>query len=363
VEGQRVEDGAAGEPVSRYRGRRIEDLGIGLAGLGDIANTHLEAYRRRGLRVVAGADVDSGRAEAARRRWGLPRVFSGPDAVAEMVRCPEVDVVDVTVPHYREVRLPVVQAVAAAGRALQVQKPMAQTYPEAVELVEVAERAGVPFRVNQNSVFVPAFTALRECLREGTIGTPYYYQIENRGLWAMDHPHFAKRARWIISDMGVHHYALVHDWFGPPESVSAIAAHDPTQPQLVGENLGILTLRYASGLQGVIINNWAYRGGVARAHPREEIVIQGTRGAVTATSVDVEVSTVEPAARTHLPFEGQWFPDAFGHSMVEFLRALSEGRLPKCHGRDNLQVMAVIEAAYRSIDAGGRPVRLAEVTA
>lgn len=346
----------------RYLRREPREIGIGVAGLGDIAHTHLDAYRRRGFRVVAGADIDAARAEAMRQRWGIPKVFSGPDAVAEMCRLPEVEAVDVTVPHYREARLPVVRAVAAAGRPMQVQKPLAQTYAEALELVEVAEAAGVPFRVNQNSVFVPAFTALHGYLRDGAIGRPYYYQIENRGLWSHHHPHFARRARWIISDMAVHHYALVQHWFGPPRTVAALAARDPSQPHLVGENLGVVTLRYEDGLQGLIINNWSYRGGRLRAHAREEIVIQGDNGAITADSTEVEVATIRPPARTYPRFEGAWFPDAFGHSMYEFLTALSEGRQPLCHGRDNLLVVAAIEAAYRSVDDGGRPVALSEVT-
>ncbi len=160
---------------------------------------------------------------------------------------------------------------------------------------------------------------------------------------------------------GIHHYALVHHRFGPPETVSAIAAHDPTQPGLVGENLGVLTLRYAGGLQGVIINNWSYRGIRRQAHHREEIVIQGSAGAITASSDEVEAATLQPAARTYPALEGTWFPDAFGHSMVEFLSALSAGRPPLCHGRDNLRVVAVIEAAYHSIAEGGRAVRLDEV--
>ncbi len=348
---------------SPHSGRAPQAFGIGIAGLGGIAEVHLQAYRRFGLRVVAGADVVAERAQAMGERWGLPKVFSGPDCIQEMCALPEVDVVDVTVPHYREARLPAVQAVAAAGKPLQVQKPLAQTYAEALELVDTAERAGVVLRTNQNSVFVPAFTVVHDWLRRGAIGKPYYYQIENRGLWLHNHPHFGWRSRWIIADMAVHHFALLHHWFGPPEAVSAVSAHDPSQPQLVGENLGAVTLRYRDGLQGVVINNWSYRGSKLRAHSHEEIVIQGAGGAITATSAEVEVATLEPLARTYPHVEGDWFPDAFGHSMVAFLQALSDGRPPLCHGRDNLQVVAVCEAAYRSIAEGGRPVSLAEVVA
>ncbi len=347
---------------SRGSWRAPKELGIGVIGLGDIANTHLEAYRRLGLAVVAGADIDPGRAEGARARWGLPHVFAGPDAARQLCARPEVDVVDITVPHYREWRLPVVLEVARAGLPMQVQKPMAQTYAEAEELVGAAEAAGVPFRVNQNSVFVPAFRAVRQELLDGGIGRPYYYQIENRGLWAMDHPHFGRRQRWIIADMAVHHFALVQDWFGPPSTVAAMGARDPSQPRLSGENLGVVTLRYADGLQGLIINNWSYRGSRLRAHAQEEIVIQGERGAITATSREVEVASLQPQTVRHPEVTGAWFPDAFGASMLEFLTALSEGRPPACHGRDNLGVIAVIEAAYRSMAEGGRPVALREIT-
>ena len=35
-----------------------EQWGIGIVGLGGIANTHLTAYRNLGLKVVGGADID-----------------------------------------------------------------------------------------------------------------------------------------------------------------------------------------------------------------------------------------------------------------------------------------------------------------
>ncbi len=168
--------------------------------------------------------------------------------------------------------------------------------------------------------------------------------------------------RWIICDMGVHHFALLQDWFGLPEAVSASAAHDASQPDLVGENVGVVCLQYANGLRGVVINNWSYRGTWRRGTPTEEVVIQGANGAISATSEDGEVVTLHPEGSRRLAFSGHWFPDAFGASMLELLHALSEGRVSRCHGRGNLGAIAVIEAAYRSIAERGRSVALREVS-
>ena len=35
------------------------DWGIGIIGLGDVANLHLEAYRKIGLNVIGGAELDA----------------------------------------------------------------------------------------------------------------------------------------------------------------------------------------------------------------------------------------------------------------------------------------------------------------
>lgn len=335
------------------------DWGIGIVGLGGIAQQHLTAYQARGFSVVGGAEPDEGRRRATGERFGIP-TYAG---FRELIDRPDVRIVDVATPPWLEAREPIVRYAAERGKALFMQKPLMRTLAEARRLVEIAEAAGAPLMVNQNSLFVPAFTALEPFLRDPQfLGRPYYFQIENRS-WIdfSGHPWFAKGERFITCDMAIHHFALARHWFGEVETVFAMTGRDASQEGMVGENLSVVALRFESGVQGLILNNWTYRGDRQRHHPREEIVIQGDRGCISGDTGELRVTCQQPTPRTIVPqYSGTWFPDAFGHTMAHFMEALESGQPFRCSGRDNLRTLAIVEAAYLSA-AEGRVVRTADM--
>jgi len=332
--------------------------GIGIVGVGGIALHHLAAYRARGFRVVAGHDVNAGIFDRIRREFGVERLTTDLD---EFLATPGLDVVDLAIPHYLELRRPVVTAVARARKALFCQKPSDESFAGALALVRIAERAGIPYAVNHNSSFVPGFVAAARILRDARrFGRPFWFQIENRGsLWFKKHPHWGTRGRWILSGMAVHHVALAHHWFGPPRRVWATLVKDPTKRFIRGENIATVALEYASGLKGLIINNWSYAGPRQRPHPREEIVVLGTKGSLTLDSKEVSFDRAG-GKRTVTKVKGEWFDDAFGESMRAFLASLDGGPAYPFAGREDLAIMAVVEAAYRSA-AKGRAVNPAEI--
>ncbi len=332
--------------------------GIGIVGVGGIALNHLAAYRERGFRVVAGHDVNPAVFGRVRSEFGVERLTTD---LAEFLATPGLDVVDVAIPHYLELRKPVVTAAARAGKAIFCQKPSDECFAGALALVRIAERAGVPYAVNHNSSFVPGFVAAERIVRDRRrFGRPFWYQIENRGsLWFDRHPHLGTRYRWILAGMAVHHVALVHHWFGFPRRVWATLVKDPAKPFIRSENIATVALEYASGLKGLIINNWSYSGPRPRGHPREEIVVLGTKGAVTFDSKEVSFDPSGGKRKT-IKVKGEWFNDAFGESMRAFLKALDGGPRYPFMGRVDLKIMAVVEAAYKSA-ASGRAVNPAEI--
>lgn len=328
----------------------LEQWGIGIVGLGGIANVHLQAYRNAGLKVVGGADIDPERVKLMQQKWTLPIATTDAES---LIAHPDVKIVDVAAPHFLHVREPIFRWAAKYGKALYVQKPLEQYYENARKLVQIAEEAGIPLMVNQNSVFVPGFQAMERYLREGAIGTPYYCQIENRNWFDLSgHPFYGKQERWVLSDMGVHHLALVVHWFGSWHSAYAIMGRDPSQKGIVGDTWNVVNIRFESGVQACIINNWCYRGHLPRPHSVEEVVIQGDKGAITGTSEEVVIVTTDPPAEIRPRFTGKWFPDAFTNAMLHYIRSLEEGKPYLCSGRHNLQVVALIEAGYRSVQEG-----------
>jgi len=323
------------------------DWGIGVVGLGGISRQHLEGYRRKGLRVVGGAEIDEARCNAVARDFGLPFVTAD---YRELIEREDVRIVDITVPHTLELRRPIVEFAAHHGKAMFVQKPLLGSLHEARQLVEIAERHGAPMMVNQNSLFVPAFMAMEPYLRdERYIGKPYWFQIENRNWFdPSGHPWYGKAERWITCDMAIHHFALARHWFGDWDSVYAAMAHDASQKGIPGDTLSSVFIRFRSGVQGLIVNNWCYRGDRTRSHSCEEIVIQGDGGCISGDSKEICVTTVNPPSKIIPRFEGAWFPDAFGRAMAHFVDALDAGKPFLCEARDNLKTVAMTEAAYIS---------------
>lgn len=268
-------------------------------------------------------------------------------------------VVDITVPHDRlDRRLPIVEYAAARKKAIFIQKPLMSYLADAKRLVEAAEDGGVPFMVNQNSIFAPRFRAVERLLGDPeVVGTPYYCQIENRSWVNPPKDRFVgKDRRWVHADMAVHHFALLRHWFGDVESVYAVLARDVSQEFCAGDTVGAVTLRFRGGVVAAVLNNWSYRGNLRRPHSGEEVIVQGDKAAITCDSVgNLNVKCAD--GREFAPaFAGSWFPDAFGAAMAHFVDALDAGRPFLCSGRDNLKTVALIEATYLSA-AENRVVR------
>lgn len=339
-------------------GAPVKNRGIGIVGVGGIGLHHLVAYRDRGFRVVAGHDVDSSFFGRVRGEFGVRHLST---SLAEFLATPGLDVVDIAIPHYLELRKPVVAAAARAGKAVFCQKPSDESFAGALVLVRIAERAGVPYAVNHNSSFVPGFVFAEKIIRDRRrFGRAFWFQIENRGsLWFNRHPHWGSRRRWILSGMAVHHIALAHHWFGSPRRVWATLVKDPSRPRIKAENIATVALEYDSGLKGLIINNWSYAGPKHRPHPREEIVVLGTKGSLTFDSKEVAFDTAA-GKRKVTGINGDWFNDAFGESMRAFLGSLDGGPGYPFMGKDDLEIMAVVEAAYKSA-AVGRAVNPVEI--
>ena len=324
------------------------DWGIGLVGLGNIAQHHLEGYKRHGLAVLGGADIRQDQAEATKKRFDLPFVTTD---YREVIDLPGVRIIDINVPHDKlERRLPIVEYAAEKGKALFIQKPLMPYLEWAKKLMEVTESHKVPVMVNQNSVFAPGMLLAEKFLRDPDItGTPYYCQIENRG-WVNPgkETYAAKDKRWVHADMAIHHFALARHWFGDVESVYAILGKDPSQELVRGDTVGVVNLKFKNSVQAAVINNWCYRGNKPRAHSLEEIVIQGDKATITLnSSKSVHVKCADGRELTP-KVKGEWFPDAFGNAMAHFVNALDNNKPFYCDGKDNLKSVALIEATYIS---------------
>src|SRR5439155_1286018 len=126
----------------------------------------------RGRHILRCAAPPGGELRAA-RAWSTYR--SG-----ELVRRPDVDVVDICTPPGTHAEI--ATAAAAAGKAVICEKPLAVSYAQAASVRDAVERAHVLNAVGFNYRRLPAVSLMKRMIDEGAVGKVRLV----RGSWLSD---------------------------------------------------------------------------------------------------------------------------------------------------------------------------------
>jgi len=165
---------------------------------------------------------------------------------AEALRRPEVIAVVLATPvasHY-----PLAKASLEAGKHVLVEKPLATTAAHADELVALATSRRLVLGVDHTYVYHPAVQRIRELVRSGELGQLTYIDSSRINLGLFQHDVN------VLWDLAVHDLAIINTLTDErPMSVQAIGSARFTQEI---ENIGVLVLRYASGLFVHINCSW-----------------------------------------------------------------------------------------------------------
>ncbi len=140
-------------------------VGWGVVGFGWVARDFgVPAIRASGGRVIGVADPSAG-ARASALRDGL----DAHDGIDALLADAAVEVVYVATPNDRH--RDVVERVAAAGKAILCEKPMAATLDDAEAMAAAVRRSGVLYGTAFDQRHHPAHAAMRDALRDGMAGT------------------------------------------------------------------------------------------------------------------------------------------------------------------------------------------------
>lgn len=327
-------------------------LRIALIGCGFFARNQLHGWADvEGAEVVALCDRDRGRLDAAGGDFGIERRYT--DA-AEMLAAGGFDAVDIatTVPSHRAL---VVMA-ADAGLHVICQKPFAQNLTDARHMVEAVERAGKTLMVHENFRWQSSVRAVIEALRGGVIGTPFFGRVSFRSGYDVfsGQPYLAEGERFIIEDLGIHILDISRALFGDVDRITATTRR--INPKIKGEDVATMLLSHENGVTSVVDCSYATRRA-PDTFPETLIEIDGTEGALRLdagyrltiqTGDNSETRDVSPPL---LPWaEKPWHNIQESVAIIQrhFTECLRDGIQPETSGRDNLQTLALVEAAYRS---------------
>lgn len=277
--------------ASRTQSREV---GIGIVGYGLMGKAHSYGYThaehlrplsaRPRLRLISGRNRVA--VERAAAMYGVERAVTD---WRELVESPDVEIVDICTPPGTHGEI--IEAAAAAGKAVVCEKPLAADYRSAARAANSIERAGLLGAVCFNYRRLPALSLMKQLIDEGGVGEPRLW----RGSWLSDE--FLDAAipfDWrferhqgasTIADLGAHLIDLAHWMIGHVESVSAQSATFTTtrrdgdtdaERAVDVDDASSALLRFASGALGVF--------ETAKVCPRRpcdfSVEVNGTRGTV-----------------------------------------------------------------------------------
>jgi predicted dehydrogenase len=334
-------------------------LNVALVGCGMVSGPHLVGWiASRRVNVVAVCDTNPVAARARATEFGIPAVF---EDFGTMLTAVSPDIVDIctTLSSHKALTI----AAAEAGCHVFLEKPMAGSLDDAIEMIDACRGAGVTLMVCQNFRWRPWAQKIKALIDAGAVGTPHYLSIVDRRANTIpvgpsrivpvlqNQPHYLTPQRLVGFEMAVHHIDIARWWTGEPEHVFARILN--VSPHVGGDDLCTILLS-RSGFVGVIEESWASPMRVL-----QRIVVEGDGGSIVWDGLRLEVFAPDDLSTPTVEDMGpdtSW-PDSFGLAQLHFLECLASKQTPMTSGEDNLKSLKIALAGYEA-DRAGRSVSL-----
>jgi predicted dehydrogenase len=322
----------------------MKHFALAVVGCGNISRMHFDAYlpQPERVRVVAACDIDPERVHEARRTYGFAQGFG---SLEEMIAQSQWEVAVVCTP--TPVRRQVVDMLASAGKHVFVEKPFADTYQDALHMVEVCEQAGVKLAVNQNFRFHYPFEMARDIVAQGEIGRVVSVLHQDL-LFRQDVGWRTRAKRHALAVMGIHWFdgfrRLLHD-----EAASLVGeTRSSAAIECAGETEASIQITFT---QGALVT---YVESFSAPRAKTETVVCGETGQLVLSYEGLSVFDRDhrsmPRRQYENPYRDSHKPEATFTGLDLLLAAVEQGNEPANSGRDNLKTVALLDGAYRSAE-------------
>ena len=355
-----------------------EQIGIAVIGCGAIAWANAAAIEAsKNARLAYAVDVNSESAARLGQKYKIP---SGTDLAAAL-KDESVDAVFICAPHFQHA--PLAEAAARAGKQVIVEKPMGANLEESELIVSACREAGVKLGVCYCMRYSRKIKFIKEYIAAGGLGRITGFEIvmirdrsENylkRNTWQEINPIWhgdkAKAGGGIVINNGSHYidYLLYLTGIKIETVYSSYSTYN--LPVNIEESLSSIATFGKGGIGSITMGNSIPGCGTEQ---NEKITnslqrIWGTEGHILLIP-ELKIFS----KRRVLNFEPNcWHKikparvyNSLGSGLAErrefvenFARAVLEDSIPDISGEDGLRVMRIMDAVYRSGEAG-KPVTI-----
>jgi predicted dehydrogenase len=334
------------------KAHNITLLGGGL--IGTFYTMTIEGRRGRD-RVRTICAVTDAEAEAFARKWGIPKWTSD---MKTAVEDPETDIVVVGLPNFLHKKA--ITLAAKAGKAVLCTKPLGRSAREALEIMEIVDKAGVFAGYLEDLVYTPKTMKSVASVRNGAVG---------KVLWVRSREtHSGPHSAWFwdkklagggaIIDLACHCIEIIRSFVGKgvrPVEVMCLA--DTLVHPIVAEDSAIGLVRFENKAVGQFEVSWTFRGGMDL---RDEVA--GTEGTIwlnhflrtgfemfsAAGSGGYVAEKAESEKGWLFPVGDEVHELGYTNMFGDMFDAIDSGRNPAETFLDGYIVNAVMDACYAS---------------
>ena len=252
-------------------------------------------------------------------------------------------------------------AALMAGKHAFVEKPLAASSAQAVDLMRLASSRGLVLMPGHTFLYSPPVNIVRDLIRAGALGEIYFVSTSrvNLGLHQSDVS--------VVWDLGPHDFSILRYWLGEmPLGVTALSRGCIT-PQLA--DVAFINLQFPSGTIAHVELSW-----LAPSKLRRSAVVGSEKMVVYDDTSNEPVRIFDSGVMPRAP-------ETFGEyrltyrtgdvvsprvdaveplalQMQDFCRAVREGFEPRSSASLGVDVIRMVEAVEDAASANGRPAQV-----
>ncbi len=331
---------------------------MAIAGIGAWGKNLLRNfYNLSGGKLVLACDKDESRLAAARKQYpGLETTTNYED----ILKRDDIEAVILATPpsnHFEAA-----MAAIKAGKDVFVEKPLVLSVEDGEKLVIAADEAKRILMVGHIMVYHPATLFIKDMIDNDKLGTVYYLYASRVNLGKVRE---IENALWSFAphDISIILFLLGKD----PVSVSATGA-SYLQPGI--EDVVFVTIHFGDNTMAHVHVSWL------DPHKDRKMVVVGSKQMVVFDDAQAaeKVKIYDKGVDTKQDYEtyGEYLTIRTGDIHIpqiktteplaeecrHFLECIEKRQTPRSDGREGLKVLKVLDAAQKSLEAGGAPVNI-----
>lgn len=335
----------------------MKNVKIGILGVGAISGIYLKNLTEMFHEVeIAGiCDMMKERAEKAQTEYNIPKVYND---MEEMLADPEIEIIlNLTRPyeHYSTTK-----AALLAGKNVYSEKPLAATYEEGKELLDLAQEKGLLLGGAPDTFLGAGIQTCRRLIDSGLIGRPIGAEARmvchGHESWHPDPEFYYQHGGGPMMDMGPYYITALINLMGGVKGLSAMTAKSfdqriitsaPKRGKAVDVEIPTHVtgmLRFESGAIGTILTTFD-----VYYNQQAFLEVYGTEGTIKVPDPnrfagDIYLLRPEDGEFKKMPLLTDYKENSRGLGVADMAKALRTGREFRADGQQMLHVLEVLTA-------------------